>query len=125
MSALTTVLLVIHLMVAAGLVAVILLQRSEGGALGMGGGGGGFLTGRGTANLLTRVTAALAAGFFATSLLLTIVSQRNAAPTGSVLDKATTSAPATAPAAPGDAPAAATPEPAAPAPSGGILDKLR
>ena len=129
MSALSTVLLVIHLMVAAGLVAVILLQRSEGGALGMGGGGGGFLTGRGTANLLTRVTAALAAGFFATSLLLTIVSQRNAAPTGSVMDKATTSAPATAPgttpAPTGDAPAGATPDPAAPAPSGGILDKLK
>ena len=57
-----TVLLVIHLMVAAALVGVVLLQKSEGGALGMGGGGsGGFLTGRGTANLLTRITAGLAA----------------------------------------------------------------
>ncbi len=54
-----TVLLVIHLMVAATLVGVVLLQKSEGGALGIGGGGGGgFLTGRGTANLLTRTTAA-------------------------------------------------------------------
>ena len=54
-----TVLLVIHLLVAIGLVGVVLLQRSEGGALGIGGGGGmgGFLTGRGTANLLTRATA--------------------------------------------------------------------
>ncbi|MES1179959.1 MAG: preprotein translocase subunit SecG, partial [Hyphomicrobium sp.] len=57
-----TALLVLHLMIAAALVGVVLLQRSEGGALGMGGGGaGGFLTGRGTANLLTRTTAALAA----------------------------------------------------------------
>ena len=36
-----TVLLVIHLMIAATLVGVVLLQKSEGGALGIGGGGGG------------------------------------------------------------------------------------
>ncbi len=69
-----TVLLVIHLFVAIGLVGVVLLQRSEGGALGIGGGGGGgmggFLTGRGTANLLTRTTAILAAVFLLTSLAL-------------------------------------------------------
>jgi preprotein translocase subunit SecG len=71
----TTVLLVIHLMIAAGLVAVVLLQRSEGGALGIGGGGGGggFLTGRGTANFLTRLTAGLAAAFFLTSIVLTLL----------------------------------------------------
>ena len=59
----TTALLILHLLIATALVCVVLLQRSEGGALGMGsgGGGGGFLTGRGTANLLTRTTAALAA----------------------------------------------------------------
>ena len=71
-----TALLVLHLMIATALVAVVLLQRSEGGALGIGGGGGGgFLTGRGTANLLTRTTAGLAAAFFATSILLTLVAQ--------------------------------------------------
>lgn len=61
-----TVLLVIHLMIATALVCVVLMQKSEGGALGIGGGGGGggFLTGRGTANLLTRTTAGLAAAFF-------------------------------------------------------------
>ena len=42
----TTVLLVIHIMIAIALIAVVLLQRSEGGALGIGGGGGGFMTGR-------------------------------------------------------------------------------
>ena len=58
-----TALLVLHLMIAAALVCVVLLQRSEGGALGMGGGGaGGFLTGRGTANLLTRTTAGACRG---------------------------------------------------------------
>ena len=69
-----TVLFVIHLFVAVGLVGVVLLQRSEGGALFIGGGGGGgmggFLTGRGTANLLTRTTAILAATFLLTSLAL-------------------------------------------------------
>jgi preprotein translocase subunit SecG len=69
----TTVLLVLHMMIAAALVAVVLLQRSEGGALGMGGGGGGFMTGRGAANLLTRITAILAAGFFGTSILLAVI----------------------------------------------------
>jgi len=34
----TTVLLVIHIMVAIALICVVLLQRSEGGALGIGGG---------------------------------------------------------------------------------------
>ena len=72
----STVLLILHLMVAASLVGVVLLQRSEGGALGIGGGGGGFMTGRGAANFLTRVTAGLAAAFFATSILLSLLANR-------------------------------------------------
>jgi len=69
------VVLVIHLIIAAAMIAIVLLQKSEGGALGIGGGGGGggFLTGRGTANLLTRATAGLAFMFFITSLTLTIM----------------------------------------------------
>ncbi|MBT4041306.1 MAG: preprotein translocase subunit SecG, partial [Rhodospirillales bacterium] len=73
----TTVLLVIHLLIAIGLVGTILLQRSEGGGLGMGGGGGGggggmggFMPGRAAADLLTRTTGILAALFFGTSLTL-------------------------------------------------------
>jgi preprotein translocase subunit SecG len=66
-----TVVLVVHLLLAIALVGVVLIQRSEGGALGMGGGGmSGFLTGRSTANLLTRSTAVLAALFIVTSLTL-------------------------------------------------------
>jgi preprotein translocase subunit SecG len=94
----TPVLLVIHLMIAAALVGVVLIQRSEGGGLGMGGGGGGnFMTGRGTANLLTRITAALATGFFLTSLLLSILAGGGSKP-ASILDKLSgqgSSAPAT------------------------------
>ncbi|MEZ5815682.1 MAG: preprotein translocase subunit SecG [Hyphomicrobiaceae bacterium] len=75
-----TVLLLLHLMIAAALVGVVLLQRSEGGGLGIGGGGGSFMTGRGTANLLTRVTAGLAAAFFVTSISLTLLARHTARP---------------------------------------------
>src|SRR5262249_9394376 len=67
-----TVVIVIHLMVVLAMVGLVLLQRSEGGGLGIGG-GGGFLTNRGTANVLTRATATLAAVFFASSLLLSML----------------------------------------------------
>src|SRR5262245_41067631 len=80
-----TVLLIIHILIALALIGVVLLQRSEGGALGIGGGGGGFMTGRGAANFLTRVTAGLAAAFFVTSLLLSLVGARVEAP-NSILD---------------------------------------
>jgi preprotein translocase subunit SecG len=85
----TTILLIIHLLIALALVGVILLQRSEGGALGIGGGGfGGLMTGRSSANLLTRTTAFLAAGFIATSLLLAIAASYSRAPS-SILDQPT------------------------------------
>ena len=73
----TAVIIVIHLILAIALVGTILLQRSEGGGLGMGGGGGGgmggFMTGRATANLLTRATAVIAALFMLSSLTLAIL----------------------------------------------------
>jgi preprotein translocase subunit SecG len=74
----TTVILVIHVLIALALIGVVLLQRSEGGALGIGGGGGGgggVLSGRGAANLLTRITAILAASFMATSMILAILNR--------------------------------------------------
>ncbi len=63
-----TVIIAIHLMLVLGLIAVVLLQRSEGG--GLVSSTSGFMTGRGTANVLTRTTALLAVGFFLTSLAL-------------------------------------------------------
>ena len=84
-------LLVIHIMVAISLVGVILLQKSEGGALGMGGGGmSGFMTGRSTANLLTRTTAILAAAFMATSALLVVHAQSSGVRRVSIIDRAPT-----------------------------------
>ncbi len=117
-----TVILVIHLMIAAALVGVVLMQKSEGGALGMGGGGGaggGFLTGRGTANLLTRTTAGLALAFFVTSITLTILANhRTGGP--SMLDSSRPAAGTNAP-----APTAGDKPGEAPAGRGGILDKLQ
>jgi preprotein translocase subunit SecG len=82
----TIVILVIHLMLAVTLVGVILLQKSEGGALGIGGGGmSGFMTGRSTANLLTRTTAILAAAFFITSLALAYIAGNRHPATDSLL----------------------------------------
>ena len=110
-----TVLLVVHMMIAAALVVVVLVQRSEGGALGIG--GGGFMSGRGAANALTRLTAYLAGGFFATSIGLALLAN-HINKDSSVFDTpAATSAPA-APAVPG------TDAPVAPA-RGGVLDKLQ
>jgi len=85
----TTVLLVVHVMIAIALICVVLLQRSEGGALGIGGGGGGFMTGRGAGNALTKTTALLAAAFFATSLTLTIMARNSGTPT-SIFNRAGT-----------------------------------
>ena len=67
-----TFIIIIHLLIVSAMIGVVLLQRSEGGGLGIGS-GGGFLTSRGTANVLTRTTAILAAAFFATSLTLSIL----------------------------------------------------
>jgi preprotein translocase subunit SecG len=102
---------VIHVLIAAVMVGVVMLQKSEGGALGMGGGGmSGFMTGRSTANLLTRTTAILAALFFATSILLVVLSNATRAPR-SIIDQGGGS-PLTAPVIPG---APAVPAPATPA----------
>ena len=83
------VLIVAYLLIVLALIAVILLQRSEGGALGIGGGSGGLMTARGSANLLTRSTAILAALFFATAIGLTVLSELDRG-TSSILDRATT-----------------------------------
>jgi preprotein translocase subunit SecG len=105
-----SVLIVIHILIVIALVAVVLLQRSEGGALGTGGGTGNFMTGRGQANALSRATAVLAALFFATSLLMSIIAGWSRTP-HSIL---------------GNGPASPA-SPTAPAPinSSNILDQLK
>jgi preprotein translocase subunit SecG len=92
---LETIVLVIHLILAVALVGVVLIQRSEGGGLGIGGGaGGGLMSVRGTANMLTRITAVLAAGFMATSLVLAIIASSKSEPRSILERPAGTTAPA-------------------------------
>jgi preprotein translocase subunit SecG len=107
-----TVVVVIHLMIVVVLIGAVLLQKSEGGGLGMGG-GAGFMSSRGTANLLTRTTAILAVGFFATSLILSWMAS---------LDRRPTSIIGAQPASQSQ-PGGATP--VVPPTSGGVLDTLK
>ncbi len=123
------ILLVIQVFVTIVLIGVVLIQRSEGGGLGIGSsqGMGAFMGGRGTANLLTRATAILAAIFMGLSLGLALMNRNTSGAGGtSILN---TPMPLTAPAQPGQhgtvpappqsnapAPARATPGPGAPAP---------
>ncbi|WP_314958483.1 preprotein translocase subunit SecG [Bradyrhizobium cosmicum] len=104
-----TVVIVIHLMIVAVMIGAVLLQKSEGGGLGMGG-GAGFMSSRGTANLLSRTTAVLAAGFFLTSLFLSWYAGYNRAPSSLIGAPASQSQPGS---------------PVAPPTSGGILDSLK
>ncbi len=106
----STVLLIIYLFVALALIGVVLIQRSEGGGLGIGSsqGMGSFMSGRGTANLLTRTTAILAAVFLVLALVLAMLNRGTSAPARSILD---TPAPASTTAPP---PPAAPSGPSAP-----------
>ena len=105
-----TVVIVIHLMIVAVMIGAVLLQKSEGGGLGMGG-GAGFMSSRGTANLLTRTTAILAAGFFLTSMFLSWHAGYSRAPS-SIIGQPGQTQPAGG-------------SPIAPPTSGGILDSLK
>jgi len=98
----TSVLLVVHILIALAMVGVVMIQRSEGGGLGIGGGNaGGFMTTRGTANLLTRTTAIMAALFMLTSLALAFLASRSHAPVAhSILDVPAAPAAPSQPAAP-------------------------
>jgi preprotein translocase subunit SecG len=111
-------LLVAHLLVAAGICGFVLLQHGKGADMGaaFGSGASGTVFGAaGSANFLSRTTAALAAVFFLTSLGLTWfatthATDRGSAPQG-IVDKFAPKA-ADVPAGPGTTP------PAAPAKAG-------
>ena len=69
-----TTLIVIQLILAVLLVVLVLLQGSDNEGLGLGGGGGmgGMMSARGSANLLSRLTAITATLFMVMSVVLTI-----------------------------------------------------
>tara|TARA_B100000579_G_C22779796_1_gene828635 strand:- start:642 stop:950 length:309 start_codon:yes stop_codon:yes gene_type:complete len=69
-----TIILIIHIILAIGIICLVLMQKSEGGGLGIGGSqSGGFMTARGTANALTKLTTFFGAMFFLTSIVLAIL----------------------------------------------------
>src|SRR5690554_2538929 len=73
MNWLHTTTVIFHVLLAAAIVALVLLQRGKGADAGAGFGAGASGTvfgARGSANFLSRTTAALAAAFFVTSLTL-------------------------------------------------------
>tara|TARA_B100000315_G_C14436935_1_gene522860 strand:- start:390 stop:701 length:312 start_codon:yes stop_codon:yes gene_type:complete len=69
-----TTLIIIQLILAILLVVLVLLQGSDNEGLGLGGGGGlgGLMSARGSANLLSRLTALTATLFMVMSVVLTI-----------------------------------------------------
>ena len=69
-----TTLIIIQLILAILLVLLVLLQGSDNEGLGLGGGGGlgGLMSARGSANLLSRLTALTATLFMIMSVVLTI-----------------------------------------------------
>ena len=76
-----TIILVIHIILAVCIICAVLLQKSEGGGLGIGGSGGaggGFMTARGTANFMTKLTAFLGGCFFLSSIILALLSSNDA-----------------------------------------------
>ena len=68
-----TTLVIIQLILALALVILVLLQGSDNDSLGLGGGTStGMMSARGTANLLSRLTAITAVLFMVMSIVLTI-----------------------------------------------------
>jgi preprotein translocase subunit SecG len=113
---LTSVLIVLHVLIALAIIGLVLLQHGKGADMGSGFGGGasGSLFGAtGSANFLSRSTAVLAAIFFLLSLALAYTATRRpAAEGGGVIDviRQKQEVPAAS-----QKPAADVPKPAAPA----------
>ena len=95
-----TFLLIVQTVIAATLVGTILMQRSEGGGLGVGGSSSGFMTARGAADFLTRVTSILGALFIILSIALAAyagVNRKQVVIDTSLVNQSAPVAPATAP----------------------------
>ncbi|MFH1043561.1 MAG: preprotein translocase subunit SecG [Pseudomonadota bacterium] len=101
-----TLILTVHVLVALGIIFLVLLQHGKGADMGaaFGGGSSGSLFGAtGSANFLSRTTAALAVVFFLTSLGLAYVATHKPKMERSVM-QGVTSQPATAVAPAGEVP---------------------
>src|ERR1700683_4895315 len=112
MLVLKTLIIVVQLMSALGVIGLVLLQHGKGADMGaaFGSGASGSLFGAtGSANFLSRTTAVLAAVFFISTLTLTYLGSYKPAASAGLLGGAAVTAPAThsAVAAAGSAPASA------------------
>ncbi len=116
-----SLLLVVHILVALGMIGLILLQQGKGAEAGASFGAGASNTvfgASGSANFLTKSTAFLTTIFFLTSLSLAFLAKKHAQDLYS-LAPVTSSAPATAPVAPAPTPITA---PAATAPVAAVTN---
>ncbi len=105
-------LLIVHVLVAIGIVGLVLIQQGKGADMGAAFGSGASQTlfgARGSATFLSRMTAVLATIFFLTSLVLTIVYTREVRTKSVTQEVPATSVPSAplpaAPASPDSAPA--------------------
>jgi preprotein translocase subunit SecG len=106
MEILFSVVLVVHVLAAVGVIGLVLVQHGKGADMGaaFGSGASGSLFGAtGSANFLSRTTAILATVFFVTSLTLAYVASNKPKTTGSVMQDVVKSQPVSAPADEGSA----------------------
>jgi len=111
-----TLIVVVHVLSALGVIGLVLLQHGKGADVGaaFGGGASGSLFGAtGSANFLSRATAVIAVVFFLSSLGLAYLANAKPRTGGSVMDR---------PAA--ETPAAETPKPQAPSVPGSKADDV-
>jgi len=104
MDYLFSVVLLVHILAAVGVIGLVLVQHGKGADMGaaFGSGASGSLFGAtGSANFLSRTTAVLAAVFFVTSLTLAYIASNKPRTTGSVMQDAVKSLPVELPSAAG------------------------
>jgi preprotein translocase subunit SecG len=126
----TNLIIVVHVVVALGIIGLVLLQHGKGADMGSGFGGGAsssLFGATGSANFLSRATAVLATLFFILSLVLAYIATNAPRESGSVVDRiqqqqkpAAGEKKDAAPVAPGTTPDAGSQKPA---PAEGAKDK--
>ena len=86
----TNVIIIVHVLVALAIIGLVLLQHGKGADMGSGFGGGAsssLFGATGSANFLSRATAALATIFFVLSLVLAYLATTQPREAGSVVDR--------------------------------------
>jgi len=90
MPLLTNIIIVAHVLVALAIIGLVLLQHGKGADMGSGFGGGAsssLFGATGSANFLSRATAALATVFFILSLALAYLASNRPHESGSIVDR--------------------------------------